>query len=248
MEERREAEEPRGTEERRGGGDGAESRTQATYRRLRELIIQGGLSPGRRLVETEVAEKLGVSRTPVRSALQRLEQEGYVEVRSGEGRDRPVVAPLTKRDARELFYLMGALEGLAARGCARLEEAGRERVVRELKRVNRQLAGFGVGDADRADWFRLDTEFHGLYMEAAAGARVARLHATIHPQARRYVLAYVTMPHYESDVSVQEHRAIVAAIEAREPDWAEEAVESNWRNAEKRLRRAIEEMGERGSW
>lgn len=227
----------------------SESRTAATYERLRELIIQRQLAPGRRLVETELAEKLGVSRTPVRAAIQRLEQEGYVETKGREGRGRQVVAPLTKGDARELFYLMGALEGLAARECARKDEAARESIVEALRRINGEIADLsGEERPERDRWFRLDGEFHGAYLEATEMTRVRRLHSSIRSQARRYVLAYVTGHRYEIHTSVREHRVIIAAIEAGEPDWAEEAVENNWRNAEERLARDIEELGERGGW
>ncbi|MFB6240160.1 MAG: GntR family transcriptional regulator, partial [Gemmatimonadota bacterium] len=57
-------------------------RSGETYTRLRELIVRGQLAPGSRIIETDVAERLGVSRTPVRSALQRLEQEGFIESES----------------------------------------------------------------------------------------------------------------------------------------------------------------------
>src|SRR5215216_4594950 len=90
------------------------ARPQQVYERLRELIIDGRLAPGTRIVETEVAERLGVSRTPVRGALQRLQQEGYVVDSPTLQQTRPTVAPLTSDDARELFMLVGALEGLAA--------------------------------------------------------------------------------------------------------------------------------------
>src|SRR6478672_9936126 len=90
------------------------ARPQQVYERLRELIVDGRLAPGTRIVETEVAERLGVSRTPVRGALQRLQQEGYVVDSPTLQQTRPTVAPLTSEDAHELFLLVGALEGLAA--------------------------------------------------------------------------------------------------------------------------------------
>src|ERR687889_2594538 len=90
------------------------ARPQQVYERLRELIIDGRLAPGTRIVETEVAARLGVSRTPVRGALQRLQQEGYVVDSPTLQQTRPTVAPLTSDDARDLFLLVGALEGLAA--------------------------------------------------------------------------------------------------------------------------------------
>src|SRR5678809_266639 len=94
------------------------ARPQEVYERLRALIIDGRLAPGTRIVETEVAARLGVSRTPVRGALQRLQQEGFIVDSPTLQQTRPTVAPLTSEDARELFLLVGALEGLAAHRAA----------------------------------------------------------------------------------------------------------------------------------
>src|SRR5690606_3496565 len=89
-------------------------RVSQAYRQLRELIIWGRLAPGTRIIETDVAARLGVSRTPVRSALQRLQQEGYI-VASGTGQQsRLAVAPLTREDARELFAIVAEVEALGA--------------------------------------------------------------------------------------------------------------------------------------
>ncbi|MFQ5690871.1 MAG: GntR family transcriptional regulator [Gemmatimonadota bacterium] len=231
------------------GANEEESRTAATYRKLRRLVVEGRLAPGRRLSETELAGKLRVSRTPVRSALQRLEQEGYVETTGHGLRSGAVVVPLTKKDAKELFYMLGAVEGLAARECAELSEEKRRPVVEELRRINRELAKLGKEERpDMTVWLGLDTEFHGTYVEAAGGPRLQKFHNSIRPQAERYARMYVATHRHEINTSVGEHRAIISAIESGQPDWAEEAVENNWRSAANRLRRDIDEMGERGGW
>ena len=93
-------------------------RVTLAYRRLRELIVTGKLAPGSRIIETSVVGRLGVSRTPVRAALQRLQQEGYVVVTSPGQQSRMAVAPLTQEDAIELFGMVSAVEGLAANGAA----------------------------------------------------------------------------------------------------------------------------------
>lgn len=227
----------------------ASNRSGRAYVELRERIVQGQIAPGRRLVETEIADRLGVSRTPVRSALQRLEQEGYVESAGDGDRSKPVVAPLTKQDAHDLLYMLGAIEGLAARGAADLPDEQREGLVDELKEMNDRLAV--VGDEDRPDrneWYRLDTGFHGLYVERGGGPRLRKFHASIRPQAERYIRVYVAVHRFEIDESVKEHRAVIKAIEAGQSDWAEQATVDNYRSAEDRLRRVIEEIGERGSW
>src|SRR5688572_4028025 len=90
------------------------SRPDQVYARLRDLIVQGSLGPGSRIVETEIATRLGVSRTPVREALQRLQQEGFVIGAPGAQQSRLTVAPLTRDDVHELLDIVGALEGLGA--------------------------------------------------------------------------------------------------------------------------------------
>src|SRR5436853_2816855 len=96
------------------------SRPDQVYARLRELIVGGLLAPGNRIVETEIASRLGVSRTPVREALQRLLQEGYVIDAPDAQQSRLTVAPLTREDVHELLTDVGALEGIAAHHAASL--------------------------------------------------------------------------------------------------------------------------------
>ena len=86
--------------------------TQA-YLRIRELIISGRLAPGARIIESDLAERLDISRTPVRSALQRLQQEGWVHGTETGKQLRLTVSPLTQEDARELYEIIGTLESYA---------------------------------------------------------------------------------------------------------------------------------------
>ncbi len=220
--------------------------TQA-YRRLRRLIVRGSLAPGSRLIETEVAQRLGLSRTPVRTALQRLMQEGYV-TNPGDGRQcRPSVAPLTHDDALELFRIVAEVEGLAAWGAA--ARADREELIDDLNRVNGEMRGEAEAAAPSRDRvFRLDTRFHRRYVEGGSGPRLIALHDAIKPQTERYARLYVDALLDRIDVSVGEHQAIVDAIDRGDGDLAQESVRANWRNAAHRLCEVIERAGELGSW
>src|SRR6185436_20029428 len=119
------------------------SRPEQVYIRLRDLIVQGLVAPGSRIVETEIAGRLGVSRTPVREALQRLQQEGFVMGTPGAQQSRLTVAPLTQDDVHELLDVVGALEGVGARRCALMEAADRRALVRELRALNQEFARAG---------------------------------------------------------------------------------------------------------
>lgn len=213
-----------------------EARAQVVYDELREMIVRGELPPGTRLVETDVAERLGVSRTPVRGALQRLQHEGYVVDSPGLRQVRPAVAPVSADDANELFHVVGVIEGLAARFAAQLPENRRHALATELATINEGFRRASVSarpDHDRL--FTLDERFHRLYVEHGAGPRLRALHDVIKPQAERYERLYVSMLASEIHQSVKEHASIVRAIRAGRDDAAQRAVESNWRNAARRL-------------
>ncbi|HTK54215.1 MAG TPA: GntR family transcriptional regulator [Gemmatimonadaceae bacterium] len=224
------------------------ARPQEVYERLRALIIDGRLAPGTRLVETDIASRLGVSRTPVRGALQRLQQEGYVVDSPTLRQTRPTVAPLTSDDAHELFVLVGALEGLAAARAALGTPAERTALATELAEINDAFRSAATASRpDHGRIFELDERFHRCYMQAA-GRRVRSLHDTVKPQAERYERLYVSMLTPELHTSVVEHRAIIRAIRAGDAPAAQAAVETNWRNAAERLAAVVTATGERGSW
>jgi DNA-binding GntR family transcriptional regulator len=224
------------------------ARPQQVYEQLRTLIIDGRLAPGTRIVETEVAARLGVSRTPVRGALQRLQQEGYVVDSPTLQQTRPTVAPLTSDDAHELFLLVGALEGLAAYRAALGSAADRTALAADLTVINDAFRTAAAAPRpDHARIFELDERFHRCYMRAA-GPRVRSLHDTVKPQAERYERLYVSMLTSELHTSVVEHRAIIRAIRTGNAQAAQAAVETNWRNAAERLAAVVSAAGERGSW
>jgi DNA-binding GntR family transcriptional regulator len=218
------------------------------YQELRGLIIWGQLPPGARIAERAVAERLGLSRTPVRSALHRLQQEGFV-ASYGRGKDqRLVVTPLTQDDGEELLLIVGHLEGLAARIAAALPAERRKEMVRRLRQLNHDLAVESRKRVDVARPFDLDMEFHRTYVDGVAGPRLLALHRAIKPQSERYTRLYVTVLLSELQTSVKEHEAIVTAIAKGDSDAAQHAVETNWRNAAARLTRVIAQHGERGIW
>lgn len=224
-------------------------RIARAYRELRELIVWGRLAPGSRIVESEIVDYLGVSRTPVRSALHRLQQEGYV-VGIGRGTEqRLTVAPLTQDDARDLFGIVGELEGLAIRGAASQAAAARAELVAALGQLNLSLSE--AGDATHPEPMRiceLDSQFHRRFVLAGAGQRLLALHHAIKPQAERYVRLYLSALVDEIARSVAEHREIIKRIRTGNADGAQRAVQRNWRNAAERLSTVIGRLGERGRW
>lgn len=218
------------------------------YHDLRHVIVGGQLPPGSRISERILAQRLGLSRTPVRSALHRLEQEGFVTAQ-GHGRERRlIVAPLTMSDGREVMFIVGHLEGLAARTAASLPATRRREIVRRLREVNAELAAQSRRPGDATRFFELDIEFHSRYVEGVVGPRLLTLHRAIKPQSDRYSRLYVSVLLDQLATSVKEHETIAASISQGDADAAQRAAETNWHNAAERLTRIIAKQGERGSW
>lgn len=227
---------------------GATERGNRLYDSLRNLIVRGQLAPGARIVETEVAERFGVSRTPVRAAFQRLQREGYVTA-SATHQARMTVAPLTREDVGELLEIVGELEGLAARGAARRNDADRERLAKDLANLNAEFRRAAAAKGAQAGkLYELDEKFHRRYVEAGSGPRLLSLHQAVKPQAERYIRMYIALLLDTVATAGSEHDAIVDAIRSGNPTAAERAVQTNWRHASDRLLRAIDVMGEQGNW
>ena len=232
----------------RASTNGRSDHVSRVYNELRALIVAGQLPPGARVAERAVVERLGSSRTPVRSALHRLQAEGFV-ASSGTGRDqRLIVTPLTQSDGRELLLIVGHLEGLAAREAATLPAERRRALVRKLREINKALGIASKKRGNQARAFDLDLEFHRTYVEGIVGPRLLSLHRVIKPQIERYTRLYVSVLLDELPTSVKEHDAIIRGIAAGDPRAAQIAVETNWRNAASRLSAVIAELGERGLW
>lgn len=225
------------------------SRPDQVYARLRDLIVQGSLAPGSRIVETEIADRLGVSRTPVREALQRLQQEGFVMGAPGAQQSRLTVAPLTRDDVHELLDIVGALEGLGGRRAASLPEAERTNLARELRALNGEFERAGrASSVDHGKLYDADERLHRRIVQAGVGPRLLALHDAVKPQAERYIRMYISMLTRDLTLSVEEHASMIDAIDQGRAVDAQHAIELNWQNAAERLAKVIEVAGERGNW
>ncbi|HKJ93978.1 MAG TPA: GntR family transcriptional regulator [Longimicrobiales bacterium] len=219
------------------------------YLEIRDQIVTGARAPGSPLIERRVAQAVGASRTTVRNALQQLANEGFVTVSSiGSHYSRFFVAPMNVDEMREWYYIFGALDGIAARGAAGLPEARRKGVVERGRRLAREIVAAGEADPPQYDRIAgLDAAFHGSYVQAGAGPRLHSVHAFLRPHVDRYGTFYLTelLRKIPSEVH-QEHCAIMDAIEAGDPDAAEQAGIANWRNATIRFETIMRQRGEAG--
>lgn len=228
---------------------GTPRQADRVYGELLTRIVRGSLAPGSRIVERDVADRLGVSRTPVRDAIRRLQTEGFLEYPTGAKYDRPVVASLTGEDARDFHDFVIALESVVARRVAAFPTEERAGIVERMRARNREFRALGErAPSDVAAILDADHAVHAAYIEAGAGARLFALRAAVKPQLDRYTFNYGSeLASFVPDAAV-EHEAIAAAIQAGDVDGAGAAVMQNWENAANRLGQAIEATGERGDW
>lgn len=224
-------------------------RPHAVFEWLRASIVRGGLAPGTPLMETEIAARFGVSRTPVRGALQRLHQEGLIVETAVPRPFKYTVAPLTRGDALSLYRIVAELDGLAAGEAAQAPAAERRRLVHALRALNDELRAVAEsGRREHSRIYELDDAFHHRYIEPGASPRLLALHAAIKPQVERYARVYVVLLTDEIHKSVDEHDAIIRALSRGNAEAAQSTARANWRNAAERLARVIERMGEWGGW
>jgi GntR family transcriptional regulator, trigonelline degradation regulator len=190
---------------------------------LRTAIINGQLAPGARLVERQMCELLGVSRTLVREALRQLESEGWVRILPNRG---PVVISMTPEEVRELYEVRSALEGLAAFRAA--ERATAEQLDCMAATVDAMKKAQG-----RGDWMRHRQQlqiFYDTLREASGNALLrAQLEAL---SARMAWLRGVTLARPErAAVAVKEEARLLAALRAKDGKRARELCEAHLRTA-----------------
>jgi DNA-binding GntR family transcriptional regulator len=225
------------------------SGTKNAFKAIRDLIVHGRLAPGSWTVESDLCARLGMSRTPVRAALQWLQYEGYVLAHGTGSKSRMIVAPLTLEDAQELYSIVGYIEGIGGRLTASLAAKPREKLVSELRKLNAQLSQAARATHPNPEKFAdIDTAFHDGIVEAGAGPRLLAIYNAVKPQTERYWRLYSSSITSELQASCVEHAKIIDAIEKGDADETESALQTNWKMGADRLTKAISAYGERGNW
>ena len=198
---------------------------EKVYEYLREGILSGKIKSGDRLVESDLAERIGTSRTPVREALHTLEREGLVESLHRVGY---VVRPISELEVSELCQIRLALEALALRWALRKDPAGLARAMRKnLARCEQRVAA-----GDLKAFIELDAQFHDLISEVADSRRLKEMTNSI----RRYMLRYRIQSIYTEDNvlrAIAGHRALLKAIEEGDKKSAQKALAAHIKQAKK---------------
>jgi len=192
----------------------AEALTDKVADRLRSAILTGALAPGTHLSVPEIARQLGVSRTPAREGLLALEREGLVEPRASTG-----MAVITGGPA-EILDLLDVREGLEIMTCRRAAERMDTNAVVRLKELFAKHEAV-VKQGDLAGHVELDAAFHGMIREGARNPRLARQLVRIDQQLRVLNSRLSRSKGWSGRAVLRDHRAIIDAIAAGDPDGAE---------------------------
>ena len=200
---------------------------EEVYARLRDWIVEGALPPGEVLRDQDIALRLGVSRTPVREALRRLEDEGFIETALNRWTR---VAPLDLTQATELYGLVEALDVLA------LEQAGprlTEDDLRRLEGANADLAR-ALERREAGGALSADDTFHAVWVEAAGNRSLSEVLGQLKLKLRRVELAYFGHE-ARGERSLDEHAALIEALRACRWEQASALLRQNWRGSLERL-------------
>jgi DNA-binding GntR family transcriptional regulator len=194
---------------------------EAAYRYIRNAIVSGDLRSGDKLQESKLAERIGVSRTPVREALSRLGSEGLVVL---ERYRRGEVASFSSADVAEIFRLRAKLEGHAARRAAR--RITREQIA-ELEAIEDEMErAFAEWGWHRhlAQFDQLNNDFHATIARAADSPRLERILASSLELPASIFNTYTEPVDDRTRRTHRQHREIIDALKSRNPDWAEAAM------------------------
>jgi DNA-binding GntR family transcriptional regulator len=189
------------------------------YTRLRDWILDGTLAPNEPLRDEALAEGMGMSRTPVREALQRLEDDGLVITAANR---RTFVSPVSLHQAREIYPIVASLEDLALELAAPRLDAD---TLKRMREANRELEeALAVGDAAAAQ--AADTAFHVVIVERCGNQELVSTLAELKPKVRR--IERVFWGSADRSASVVDHNQLIAAIERSDRSSARRLLRRNW--------------------
>ena len=206
------------------------------FNTLREAILRGELKPGERLMEIQLANKLGVSRTPIREAIRKLELEGLVLMIPRKGAE---VAQITEKSLRDVLEVRRALENLAVQlACLRMSP----QTLADLKAAARAFEEI-LGGEDVTAVAEADVAFHDVSYMATDNQRLISLLNNLREQMYRYRVEYLKKKECHKQL-LWEHQEIIRAIEAGEIDVATKITEQHIDNQVEAVSDALRHLEE----
>lgn len=201
------------------------------FNTLRSAILTGELKPGERLMEIHLAEKLGVSRTPIREAIRQLELEGLVTMMPRRGAQ---VAHITEKSMSDVLEVRLALDELAAQlACERITDD-------EIDDLKQACTDFetAVTSADIQNITKADVRFHDIILKASKNSRLVSMSNNLAEQMYRYRFEYIKDKSGWQSL-ITEHRMITSAIESHDVNLATNAIHVHIKNQENSILRQI---------
>ena len=205
------------------------------FQTLRSAILKGELKPGERLMELQLADKLGVSRTPIREAIRMLEQEGLAITIPRKGAE---VAKMTIKDMEDVLQIRGGLEELAARvSCSKITD-------QELRELRIAMIEFDeqTKEDNVVELAKADVVFHDIIYKAADNPKLLLLLNNLREQMYRYRTEYLKEKDRHEQL-IREHHEIVKALEERNEERVAKIVKQHLRNQERAVKEIIREQG-----
>lgn len=202
---------------------------EQVYQSLRDGILRGRFAPGERLSALQLAALYGISQTPVRAALARLEGDGLIEILPRRG---TFVAQCSEKDVREVFQLRRIIE------CAALEHLDRltDRTIDRMEQIVAESAALADGQKflDYPSSLQLDAEFHQMIVEMLQSERASDIHEGLRWPEQLTRVVSVT-DYHRAAAAVEEHTAILSALKDRDAPRARESVLRHLANSESDL-------------
>lgn len=205
----------------------------AAFERLRSGIINGYFKPGERLVESQIAEEMGISRTPIREAIRRLETERLVVNLPRKG---VMVAPLDESQVKEIFNIRGALEGLAVKLAI---DNLNYKTVKMMENILEEMQRAIEAD-DHNKVVECNTQFHDCIIEAAKSPKLSEMLQNIHDQIQRFRHTSLSAEG-RPQIALTEHINILNYVKEKNANNAEKMMEKHIENAGKSLLEKITE-------
>lgn len=202
------------------------------YNKLRKWIITGELEPGTKLRDQDLSDTLGISRTPIREALLRLENDGLVVTKANRW---TLVSPIDLKEAKSIYSIVWTLESLAMeQAFPSISSTDIEELVQLNENLNKTLK-----TGNHFAKLQADNEFHDKIIQLSNNLELPKLLSSLKVRIQRMEI------HYFSKIdnkytSYTEHQQILDAIKKQELNFAIDAIKANWKNSLDRIRQYTE--------
>ncbi len=186
---------------------------------IKTAIIKGKFKPGEKISEGELAESMGISRTPLREAFRRLENEGFIQIIPRKG---AVVADVDAEEAYHLYEIKSTLEGLAAR----LAMGNmKDKDISKLEKINDELREL-IDQNDLESFYRVHTRFHEGFVKLCGNRRLILMISNLNDHFNRFGIISLTLPG-QFEKAIQQHAEIIEAFKSGDKILVEQKVRTN---------------------